>query len=126
MIKWKNIVSVGIFAFFGGIIRYELGIWLPFFGTILVNLSGCFCLAFLTYYLISNNHGWSEWLTVGLGTGFIGAYTTFSTFNIDMLDLVVQTHTLPLGYFLGTIFGGFLCTYLGYLLAEKFSSRGAR
>ncbi|MCT4396173.1 fluoride efflux transporter FluC [Periweissella beninensis] len=125
MFKAQNIISIGVFAFFGGTLRYLLGEWLSYNGTILVNLSGSFLLALLTYYAIVNNR-WPEWLTVGLGTGFVGSYTTFSTFNIDMLKMITQNQAGLLSYFLTTVIGGLGCAFLGYLVAKQFNKRGQR
>ena len=76
MEKLKNYLSVAFFAFFGGLGRYYLGVLWQSTGTIVANLLGCFLLSFLTYYVIELNI-LSGWLNVGLGTGFIGAFTTF-------------------------------------------------
>ncbi len=54
-------------------------------GILLVNVSGSFLLGLVTGSAL--HHGISsQWLTVG-GTGFIGAYTTFSTFTFDSVRL---------------------------------------
>jgi len=54
-------------------------------GTMVINLSGSFVLGVLTGSAL--HHGISvTWLTV-VGTGLIGAYTTFSTFTFDSVRL---------------------------------------
>jgi CrcB protein len=54
-------------------------------GILVVNLSGALALGFLVG--VGLHHGISAtWLTV-LGTGLIGAYTTFSTFAFDSVRL---------------------------------------
>jgi CrcB protein len=56
------------------------------FGTLLINMSGSLVLGFLTGAAL--HHGLaSGWVTV-LGTGLIGAYTTFSTFTFDTVRLL--------------------------------------
>ena len=54
-------------------------------GTLIANLTGCFLLSLLTYYIIEKEF-LSNWINVGLGTGFIGAYTTFSSFTMDFVN----------------------------------------
>ena len=55
------------------------------FGTMVINLTGSFVLGLLTGSAL--HHGVSStWLTV-VGTGLIGAYTTFSTFTFDTVRL---------------------------------------
>lgn len=119
MEKLKNYLSVAFFAFFGGLGRYYLGICWQSTGTIVANLLGCFLLAFLTYYVIELNI-LAGWLNVGLGTGFIGAFTTFSSFTVDFMKLI-HAHLIvhAVIYLTISILGGFLCTFLGYVLANK-------
>lgn len=119
MEKLKNYLSVVFFAFFGGLGRYYLGVLWQSTGTIVANLLGCFLLSFLTYYVIELNI-LSGWLNVGLGTGFIGAFTTFSSFTVDFMKLIhahLMIHAAV--YLIISIFGGFLCVFLGYVLANK-------
>lgn len=119
MEKLKNYLSVAFFAFLGGLGRYYLGALWQSTGTIVANLLGCFLLSFLTYYVIKLNI-LSGWLNVGLGTGFIGAFTTFSSFTVDFMKLIhahLMIHAAI--YLIISIFGGFLCVFLGYVLANK-------
>ncbi|WP_290033439.1 fluoride efflux transporter FluC [Ligilactobacillus cholophilus] len=121
--KTKNYLSVAFFAFFGGISRYYLGkIWQSN-GTIVANLIGCFLLAFLTYYVIESDL-LASWLNVGLGTGFIGAFTTFSSFTVDFMKLIMANHYLhAFLYLFISMIGGFLCVLCAYLLASKIISK---
>ncbi len=85
---WK-ILIIGVFGGAGAILRYLVGIWSVHWfgtgfpvGTLIVNVSGCFLLGMLyavteTTELIS-----SEWRH-GLGVGFLGGLTTFSTFGYE-------------------------------------------
>ncbi|GKS12615.1 putative fluoride ion transporter CrcB 2 [Paenibacillus chitinolyticus] len=101
---WMNVLLVGTGGFVGSIARYKLAGWVqsrtasPFpFGTLAVNLTGCFFLGWLF------GHVTNAALLIGLGTGFTGAFTTFSTlkldswklrkkklFNLDMIYLAVS------------------------------------
>jgi CrcB protein len=57
-------------------------------GTFVVNVSGCFVLGLLTG--LAMYHGLSaSWKTM-LGTGGIGAYTTFSTFTFETVRLAEE------------------------------------
>ncbi|MDH2903775.1 MAG: fluoride efflux transporter CrcB [Actinomycetota bacterium] len=55
-------------------------------GTFLVNISGSFVLGLLTGLSLSNHL--SSVAKALLGTGFCGAYTTFSTFTFETVRLV--------------------------------------
>lgn len=117
--KLTNLLSVAFFAFIGGNLRYLIGQALGLVGTLSVNLGGCFLLAFLTYYLFDRRHV-PSWLTTGLGTGLIGAFTTFSTFSLELGKLLL-THAwgAASAYFLLSSVGGLTLVWLGYLLAQR-------
>ena len=53
--------------------------------TLVVNLTGSFALGALVF--VATDRQWSPELTAGLGIGFLGAYTTFSTFTWEAFDL---------------------------------------
>lgn len=55
-------------------------------GTFVINLSGSFLLGLLTGLALY--HGFPKTPKVVLGTGFCGAYTTFSTFSFETVRLV--------------------------------------
>ncbi len=66
------------------------------FGTLLVNVTGSLAIGFI-YGLIEQG----QWLTLPLRSflvvGFIGAFTTFSTFSLDSLLLMQQGQWIKAG-----------------------------
>jgi fluoride exporter len=58
-----------------------------------VNISGCFLVGIVVSALV-DRHDAPAWLRVGLVLGFIGAYTTFSTFAQDLYDLKLEREYL--------------------------------
>jgi CrcB protein len=76
----------------GALLRYEvergvrrrLGPSFPY-GTLLINVTGSFLLGLLTG--LAEHHGLNTGLVTVLGTGLLGAYTTFSTFSVDTVGL---------------------------------------
>jgi fluoride exporter len=56
------------------------------FGTVVVNLSGSFVLGVVTGLAIA--HGLDPDVRAVVGTGFIGAYTTFSSFSYETVGLL--------------------------------------
>ncbi len=56
------------------------------FGTWLINITGCFSLGLLTG--VVQHHGVEPRVLAAAATGFIGSYTTFSTFTWETMRLV--------------------------------------
>jgi CrcB protein len=89
---FNKIISVAIFGAIGGILRYLLQTSIdPYFGTfplslILINVSGSMVLGMLTGGLLTLLDT-SETLNVGLTTGLMGGFTTFSTFELTLFNL---------------------------------------
>jgi CrcB protein len=54
--------------------------------TFLINMSGSAALGLLVGLVLANHVG--SWLLPWIGTGFLGGYTTFSTFTYETLRLV--------------------------------------
>lgn len=116
--NWKNCLAVAGGAFLGGAARYLCGLLWGLWGDVTANLVGCFALSFLTYAILTRIP-LPEWLSVGLGTGFIGAFTTFSSYTIDALKLMGTHLEITAGiYVVISLLGGFLCVTAGYLLAR--------
>ena len=86
-------IAIAIGGSLGAVSRYWvstttyrwLGLEFPY-GTLMVNLSGSLAMGFLSVLLI-HRFNISEELRIGLLAGFLGSFTTFSTFAIDTLQL---------------------------------------
>ena len=115
----KTIMSVSIGGLLGGITRYELSVLLGGDGILYANLIGSFLLAFITYYFIERGL-LAAWLNAGIGTGFIGAFTTFSSLATTIVKLESQGIIASIGYFLVSSFGGLALALLGFILARKY------
>ena len=82
----------------GALLRYEvelavrrrLGPAFPF-GTLLINVSGSFALGLLVG--LAEHNGVRPAVVTVLGTGLLGAYTTFSTFTFDTVGLTERGKT---------------------------------
>jgi CrcB protein len=113
----------------GTVCRYLVSAWLlaalgaafPY-GTLAVNLLGSFLLGVL-YGVGSTSDRIGSTLMLALSTGFMGGFTTFSTFSLDTLKLVQGGQLgVAAAYVGGTLVGGLVGVWLGYALA----SAGAR
>jgi CrcB protein len=90
----------------------------PFpWGTFIVNVSGSLVLGVLTGLALY--HAFPDEPRIVLGTGFCGAYTTFSTFGFETVRLLEQDATIEACLnALGTLVVGALAAGLGLALAS--------
>lgn len=115
---------IALFAFIGGTARYWLGVWIPAvsgfpLGTLLVNLLGCFIFSWIVKHILSDIDV-SARLVLGIGVGFCGALTTFSSFALDTMKLV-QSGQIGLAflYLVLSFVGGFAMTVLGEAIYHR-------
>lgn len=115
-----------LFGGLGAIARYGLSLWIPFGpGTFPVAI---FLTNILGSLLIGAAYGFaqeriisSEAMLLALTSGFLGGFTTFSTFSWQSLALVQQGRWLmTLCYVIGTPTLGILSAAFGFLAVKKF------
>lgn len=97
-------ILVALGAPFGAMLRYfmsqKMNSSFPY-GTLVINLLGAFLLGLVASF--------DHTTMLLLGTGFLGAFTTFSTFNIEVVQLYKVTRPKAILYLLLTyIFGPLL------------------
>lgn len=110
--------AVGIAGFVGAIARFYISEkWnnksdggFPY-GTLSVNLLGSFLLGII----IGINM--EEFYLIMIGTGLLGAFTTFSTFNKELYTLQKNPMRWLL-YFSTTYIGGLAVAYIGYMIGQ--------
>lgn len=94
----------------------RLGIGFPY-GTLTVNLSGALLMGFVATLVLGRLI--SPALQLLLATGFLGSYTTFSTYALDTAYLSQSRGRLfGLCYWTGSAVGGALCLEVGIGLAR--------
>lgn len=115
-----TIIFIGLGGLLGAISRFFIGFfgsWLmpnlekPWW-TFLVNLVGCFLIGFCTVK-VQPPH-WRSFLI----TGFLGAFTTFSTFSLDTMQAFQAGFSmLAFSYLTLTVILCLGAAYLGWWLA---------
>jgi len=97
-----------------GFVQERTGDGFPW-GTVVVNISGCFVLGVLTG--LGLYHDLSATARVVLGTGGMGAYTTFSTFTFQTVSLVERgSGRAAIGNVLASILVGLAAAAAGLAL----------
>jgi CrcB protein len=118
-------VAIGVAASVGAILRYLVGVvcgrlfgtGFPV-GTFIINITAC---VFIGWFMtIVTNRGVSDTVRVAVAVGFIGTYSTFSTFAYESSSLLEEGSGIKaLGYMLGSLIGGVIAVRLGIALAGR-------
>jgi CrcB protein len=82
-----------------------------------INVTGSFILGFAATYLAARSQ-WRPFLTIG----FIGAYTTFSTFEYESARL--ESSWQALANLIGSVVAGYSAVWLGMKLAQWLAAHG--
>lgn len=120
---------VGLGGALGAIGRFSLGSvvikWLgkgyPY-GTLGVNLIGSFAMGMAYVWLVQNNTlgGVSDTHRQLIMVGFLGAFTTFSTFSLESIALLQQGRTVAFFTYIAlSLIGCLLATALGMILTKQ-------
>ncbi|OKH30788.1 chromosome condensation protein CrcB [[Phormidium ambiguum] IAM M-71] len=87
------------------------------YGTMIINLSGAFLMGFFATLFQSVN---APYLSLLITVGFLGSYTTFSTYQLETWSLIgTGNYKKALLYWIGSAVLGFLCVEIGMFLARQ-------
>ena len=88
-------------------------------GTVIVNVTGCFLIGLIMTVLTERANLNPNW-RFALVVGFLGGYTTFSSFEWETFGLVRDgAFWLGLANVIGSVTFGFAAVWLGALLARR-------
>lgn len=115
-----NFIAVAVGGSLGALTRYGLGAWISSkwnqgfpLHTFIINITGAFLLGFLNILFIERLNISPVW-RMGIGVGFLGAYTTFSTFSNEVISLIEGGSYLTAGlYTISSILVGVFFAALG-------------
>ena len=90
------------------------------YGTLTVNILGALLIG-IVYSLLSQKISISENLKLFITVGFLGGFTTFSTFNLDFFQLIESSKiAAAMIYALGTFITTIIGFYGGYSVIRLF------
>lgn len=132
----KQAALIGLAGFVGAILRFSVTLGVnriaaknlaesikPFpIGTLVVNLTGCFFLAMVLSWL-RDREIVPDGMHLAITVGFLGAYTTFSTFAVEVYDLFRSGNSTHAAFYLLLSIGlGLLAVWLGFLSGRRLAS----
>jgi CrcB protein len=113
--------AVGTLARYGlqGLVQLRAGSAFPY-GTLLVNLTGCFFLGLIGQFTMNRMVLPADW-RVAIAVGFFGGYTTFSSFGWETAKMLEDGEWLGATAYVGaSVVAGLLLSVAGIRLANKF------
>ena len=122
-----RLVLIAVFGAIGTLARYGLqglvhgrtGGTFPY-GTLLVNLSGCFLLGLIGQFTLNRIVIPADWRGA-LAVGFFCGYTTFSSFGWETAKMLEDGEWLPATtYVAASVVAGLLLSVAGIRLANRF------
>ena len=113
-------------AGFGGLARYVAGSWIMLkyggrfpLGTLFINVSGSFLIGVLMTLLTERLNPHPNW-RLFLVVGFLGGYTTFSSFEYEIFQSVRDgARWMAMLYLTGSVLLGYLGVWMGALLISR-------
>lgn len=122
----RNLIAVSLGAIAGALSRYYVSLWFlqrfgsafPY-GTFVINITGCFVMGFFFTLATERILIISAEIKLLIATGFLGSYTTFSTYGLDTITLLCAQRFAPaLIYWLGSAMLGITSIQLGVVIAR--------
>ncbi|GAC1492777.1 MAG: fluoride efflux transporter CrcB [Chamaesiphon sp.] len=122
----RNPIAISFGAIAGALSRYYITLWFAKvlgtsfpYGTFFVNLTGCFSMGFFVTMVLERFVNIPPEVRLMVTTGFLGAYTTFSTYGLDTMTLLANRQSMAGGfYWAGSAFLGIISVQLGVIVAR--------
>lgn len=116
----------------GSVARYLIGLWIfhkysrcqipP--SILIVNLLGAFGLGLFygMYFAVIPVHPYKNFVFLVVGVGFFGAFTTFSAFSMEVIELLRKKEYKKAALYISiTIVGSVIILYFGFVTGRCFS-----
>jgi CrcB protein len=131
-LSWPILAAVFVGGFIGGLARYGISFavaprpdtfpWDVF----AINVAGAFCLALLLV-LVTEILRPTRYLRPAFGTGFLGAFTTFSSLTVASDQLMAHGHAgIAAAYVLSSLFAGLAAASFGLVVGRAIGAYHVR
>ena len=113
--------AIGTLARYGlqGLVQLRIATTFPY-GTLLVNLTGCFFLGLIGQFTLNRLVISPDW-RVAIAVGFFGGYTTFSSFGWETAKMLEDGEWMRATAYVGaSVAAGLLFSVAGIRLANRF------
>jgi fluoride exporter len=124
----SRFVMIAVGGSLGALARYGLSFWVQErapgaafpYGTFVVNITGCLVMGIVMTRLNEGGYAHVNWRFL-VPVGFIGAYTTFSSFVFETFRLIEQGMPLiGFGYVASSLILGYLALWIGVVVTRAF------
>lgn len=120
----RILLLIGTGSFIGGVLRYSISqiIQTKFlstfpFGTLGVNIMGCFVIGLV--FALSERTNMSPEMRLFLATGICGGFTTFSAFSNETFSLMRDGQLFyASAYITSSVLFGVFATFIGYSILK--------
>ena len=113
--------AAGTLARYGlqGVVQVRTGGLFPY-GTLLVNLTGCFFLGLIAQFTLNHMVISPDW-RIAIAVGFFGGYTTFSSFGWETAKMMEDGEWMRASvYVAASVIAGLFLSVAGIRLGNKF------
>jgi CrcB protein len=130
----RSPIAISLGAIAGALSRYYLTLWFAQrfgtafpYGTFFINLTGCLAMGFFATFALERLPTIPPDIKLLVTTGFLGAYTTFSTYGLESTSLLrdafgngfaLRNFSSFTFYWAGSAILGVICIQLGVILAR--------
>jgi len=122
----RHPIAISLGAVVGALSRYYITLWFANrfgtafpYGTFFINVTGCLAMGFFITLAFERVSAVAPEVRLMVATGFLGAYTTFSTYGLETNVLWRdRSYSLATFYWAGSAILGVIAVQLGIILAR--------
>lgn len=122
----RHPIAISLGAVAGALSRYYITLWFANrfgtafpYGTFFINITGCLAMGFFVTLAFERVANIGPEVRLMVATGFLGAYTTFSTYGLETNVLWRdRSYSIAAFYWAGSAILGVIAVQLGVILAR--------